>query len=149
MLPTINTTALIQKKYTRRTETGKNITSLQLSVGEKNTKGEYDNFYFDATFWEKGADFVDQYFNEGDIIAIKGDLITTNYAKEDGTKVYKTEVKFPKASFVPKPKTQHQDTPQNNHSQPSQAPQTPTQDQGGALPDIDTSEIPFAPLKVT
>jgi len=112
MLPTLNTTAKIQKKYTRVTQSGKSVTSLQLSVGEKNPKGEYDNFYFDATFWEKSADFINNNFSEGDFIAIKGDLITTHYAKEDGTKVYKAELRFPKASFVPKSKDNQ--APQQN-----------------------------------
>jgi hypothetical protein len=35
MLPTINTTALIQSKDTRHTQSGKQVTSLRLSVGEK------------------------------------------------------------------------------------------------------------------
>jgi len=143
MLPTLNTTAKIQKKYTRVTQSGKSVTSLQLSVGEKNPKGEYDNFYFDATFWEKSADFINNNFNEGDFIAIKGDLITTHYAKEDGTKVYKAELRFPKASFMPKSKDNQ--APQQSH-QSTQGYQTPpSQPAPSSVPEIDINEdeIPF------
>lgn len=159
MLPTLNTIAKIQKKYTRVTESQKSVTSLQLSVGEKNSKGEYDNFYFDATFWEKSADFVDNYFNEGDFIGIKGDLITTNYAKEDGTKVYKTEVKFPKA-FFPSSNKHKQTSNDNNHGHNDQpkytydngdgnetqmTPPTSNTEPTSNIPeiDIDDSELPF------
>jgi single-strand DNA-binding protein len=139
MLPTLQTVALIQSKDTRQTQSGKQVTSLRLSVGEKNKNGEYDNFYFDATFWEKASEFVDQYFNEGDLIEVKGDLITTSYDK-NGTKVYRTEVKFPKASFPAKPKNSQNNVPQNEA--PRQAEQQPQQAQ---IPEIDVSseEIPF------
>lgn len=142
MLPTINTTAKIQKKNTRLTQDNKSITSLQLSVGEKNTKGEYDNFYFEATFWEKSADFVNNYFNEGDFIRIKGDLITTSYTKDGGAKVYKTEVKFPKAFFV----QGNDKKPTANEDYNKPAPQnTPPPPAPNPIPEIDVNEdqIPF------
>lgn len=134
MLPTINTIATIQRKTTRHTQDNKQITSLSLSVGEKNKKGEYDNFYFDATFWEKSAEFVDQYFNECDLIAIKGDLITTSYEK-DGKKVYKTEVKLPRASFAPKAKnvSSNQQQEQQHNSQQHSIPEI----------EIESDQIPF------
>ena len=167
MLPSINTTAKIQKKYTRVTESGKSVTSLQLSVGEKNKNGEYDNFYFDATFWGKSSDFVDSYFNDGDFIEVKGDLITTSYAKDGGTKVYKTEIKFPKASFPPRGNRddshsggyqapqQYQTQNSNSHEAPSQGqcrqPQHPTDQSHGnessgqaGFPEMDMdSDLPF------
>jgi single-strand DNA-binding protein len=134
MLPTLQVTALIQSKDTKFTQANKQVTSLRLSVGEKDKDGNYANFYFNATFWENGAKFVDQYFNEGDLIEVKGDLITTNYTKQDGSKVYQTELRFPKASFPAKPKNAQQAT----KPQPKQTVSEP-------MPEIDIASdtIPF------
>jgi single-stranded DNA-binding protein len=157
MLPTLHTTALIQSKDTRQTQSGKQVTSLRLSVGEKDKNGDYSNFYFNATFWEQGSQFVDKHFNEGDIIEVKGDLITTSYTKQDGSKVYQTELRFPKAGFPSKPKTQNV----NNNEAPlqgqySQQQNTTTQNQKNELSsqqqsapynipefDVNTYELPF------
>jgi len=159
-LPTLTIIGNIQKLETRRTQTGKNITSLNLSCGDKNAKGEYDNLYIKAEFWEKQSDFVSQYFKEGDVIIVTGKLVTTNYTKQDGTKVYETKFQFPQASFVPKTKQQDTQTQEDrgySNSNPQQSTQVPSnggeysyptsQPQGGALPDIDLdTEIPFMPM---
>ncbi len=142
MLPTLTLVANIQKMETRQTQTGKNVTTLNLSAGDKNAKGDWENLYISGSFWEKQSDFVSQYFKEGDAIIITGKLVTTNYTKQDGTKVFETKFHFPQASFVPKSKEPQQ--PQQEY----QAPQ-PTQNQQPAMPvlDIEESNIPFAPLK--
>lgn len=156
MLPTLQIIAKIQSKDTRTTQSGKNVTSLRLSVGEKNTKDEYDNFYFNATFWEKSADFVGNNFKEGDLIGIKGDLITTHYEK-DGRKIYQTEVKFPKAYFAPRSQSNNNATqtppqsPQNGaYEQPTQNSNQNTENGLNSQRDIlevnidmDSSDIPF------
>lgn len=149
-LPIITVIGNIQKIETRQTQTGKSVTSVNVSCGEKNAKGEYDNLYIKADFWEKQSDFVSKYFKEGDTIIVTGKLITTNYTKQDGTKVYETKFQFPQASFVPKPKEPQQSQPQSNYQAPPMqpSPQTPTQNQQGSIPSIDLNEeeIPFAPL---
>jgi len=143
-LPTITVIGLIQKIETRATQGGKNVTTINLSAGEKNAKGNYENLYIKADFWDKQSDFVSQYFKEGDAIIVTGKLVTTNYEKQDGTKVYETKFLFPSASFVPKPREQTQ-SPTHPNPPPQQV-QAPSQQ--GAIPTIDISEenIPFAPL---
>ncbi len=142
MLPTITVIANVQKTDTRQTQSGKSITSVNLSCGEKNAKGEYENLYIKADFWEKNSEFVSKYFKEGSAIIVTGKLVTTNYTKQDGTKVYETKFLFPQASFVPKDKdsTQSNDYSQPAPSAPKAAPQ-PT----SSVPeiDIDSDQIPF------
>lgn len=136
MLPSIQLIAQIQEKQTRFTQDGKQITNLRLSVGEKNSKGEYDNFYFEATFWEKSAEFVNNNFNDKDSIEIKGDLVSTSYAKSDGSKGYKTELKNARASFVPKVKSEiatQNRPPVEVVREPAGVPEF----------DVDDSELPF------
>lgn len=136
MLPIITVIGNVQKIETRQTTSGKSVTSMSVSCGEKNAKGEYDNLYIKADFWEKQSDFVSKYFNEGSTIAVTGKLVTTNYTKQDGTKVYETKFLFPQASFLPKESnaTQGQPQPQSQPSpQPSSVPEI----------DIDEDQIPF------
>ena len=160
-LPTTTAIGNIQKIETKQTQSGKSVTKISLSCGQKNAKGEWDNLYIDGTFWEKQSDFVSQYFNEGDAIEITGKLVTTNYTNNAGVKVYKTEFLFPQASFLPKSKNtpQHNATPPNtpSYSQPNtntppqqNVPQANPQQnsQQGVMPNIDVGEIPFSKLVV-
>ncbi len=146
-LPIITVCGNVQKIETRQTQGGKNITTVNVSCGDKNSKGEWENLYIKADFWEKQSDFVSQYFKEGSAIIVSGKLVTTNYTKQDGSKVYETKFLFPQASFVPKDKGEQRD-PQNNFQAAPQggyqthpsAPQ-PTSN----IPDvqIDDGNIPF------
>ena len=168
-LPTTTAIGNIQKIETRQTPTGKNVTKISLSCGQKNSKGEWDNLYIDGTFWEKQSDFVSQYFKEGDAIEITGKLVTTNYTNSSGVKVYKTEFLFPQASFLPKskndtnvntappqnqqqsyqqpPQQQNEPQPMQGYGQPQQTAQNGNvgQNQQGAIPTININEdaIPF------
>ena len=140
-LPTLTMAANVQKIETRQTQGGKNVTTINLSCGEKNAKGDFENLYIKADFWDKQSDFVSKYFQEGSAIMVTGKLVTTNYTKQDGSKVYETKFLFPQASFVPKDKEAQ---PMQQNEQPSQpVPQNtpPTSN----IPEIDVNEdeIPF------
>ena len=140
-LPTLTVIGNVQKIETRQTQSGKSITTISVSAGEKNKSGEYDNLYIKADFWEKQSDFVSQYFKEGDVIVVTGKLVTTSYTKQDNTKVYETKFQFPQASFAPKAKEAQpmQSQPASSQTAPSQQGSTPTFD-------VDDSEIPFSPM---
>lgn len=137
-LPTITVCGNVQKIETRQTQGGKNVTTVNVSCGDKNSKGEWENLYIKADFWDKQSDFVSKYFKEGSAIIVTGKLVTTNYQKQDGSKVYETKFLFPQASFVPKDKD----------ALPSQAPSNspaPSTPQPSNIPEIDINEdeIPF------
>ena len=142
-LPILTMAANVQKIETRQTQSGKSVTTISLSCGEKNSKNEYENLYIKADFWDKQSDFVSKYFHEGSAILVTGKLVTTNYTKQDGSKVYETKFLFPQASFLPKDK----DAQLTTNAQPTQnAPQP--QNQQATIPTIDIAndDIPFAPI---
>lgn len=135
-LPILSVCGNVQKIETRQTQSGKNVTTVNVSCGEKNAKGEFENLYIKADFWDKQSDFVSKYFKEGSAIIVTGKLVTTNYTKQDGSKVYEAKFLFPQASFVPKDK----------EAQPMpQAPSQPAPQPTSNIPEIDVNEdqIPF------
>lgn len=50
----------------------------------------------------QGADFAEKYLRKGMKIAINGRIQTGSYTKDDGTKVYTTEVAVSRHEFVEK-----------------------------------------------
>ncbi len=139
-LPQIEISGNVQR-IEQREANGKAITKVSISCGDKKKDGTYDNFYIDATFWENSATFVANNYQEGKAICVRGELLTTHYDK-NGTKVYKTEMRYPRVVFLPR----------DRDAQPQQqsAPQQQYQNQQGTIPtiDVDDSSIPFAPLKI-
>lgn len=132
-LPTLTVCGNVQKIETRQTQSGKNVTTVNVSCGEKNIKGDFENLYIKADFWDKQSDFVSKYFKEGSAIIVTGKLVTTNYTKPDGSKVYETKFLFPNASFAPKDK----------EAQP-QAQSQPAPQPASNIPEIDVNEeLPF------
>lgn len=133
-LPTLTVCGNVQKIETRQTQSGKNVTTINVSCGEKNIKGDFENLYIKADFWDKQSDFVSKYFKEGSAIIVTGKLVTTNYTKPDGSKVYETKFLFPSASFAPKDKDGTQQKPQSQPApQPSPVPEI----------DVNSEDIPF------
>ncbi len=134
-LPTITVCGNVQKIETKQVG-DKQLTTVNVSCGDKNKKGEWENLYIKADFWGDASNFVSKWFKDGSAITVTGKIYTSNYARQDGTKVYETKFLFPQASFVPKDKDSTQSN--DNYSQP--APQ-PTSN----IPEIDINEddIPF------
>lgn len=50
----------------------------------------------------KGADFAEKHLRKGIKIAVNGRIQTGSYTKEDGTKIYTTEVAVSRQEFVEK-----------------------------------------------
>lgn len=122
MLPTLTIAANIQRMETKTTQSGSTVTTLSLSAGDKNKEGNYDNLYLDASFWNQQSEFITKHFKEGSAIIVTGKLITTNYTKADGSKIYKTQFHFPQASFAPKDREAPQQ-PSNQYQGYQQQPQ--------------------------
>lgn len=153
-LPIITVTGNVRKIETKQTGTGKNITKVSISCGDKKADNTWDNLYINAEFWEKDSDFVSQHFREGSAVTVSGKLYTNVYEKQDGTKVYENKFMFPRASFVPRDQSeqQHQQTqaqPQAGQygGQPSNTQYAPPEQQNKPEPineaDLDNTYIPF------
>jgi single-stranded DNA-binding protein len=160
-LPQIEVTGNVQRIETRTTQGGKTLTEVSISCGDKKKDGTYDNFYITATFWDNSAVFVSNNYHEGSAISVRGELMTTHYEK-NGTKVYKTEMRFPRVVFLPRDRESQnnasnaqgytQPPPQqsyadNGQPQAAQGQQQPAaQPQGGVLPEMTEGDIPFSPI---
>jgi len=158
MLPTITVIGNLKRIETKFTQSGKQLTKFQIECAEKNAKGEWTNLYLSGECWEKSAEFVNQYFNDGSPAVVTGKLYTNIYEKQDGSKVYENKLLFPSVSFAPKDKSDGGQAPHANQQQ-TQSYQAPAQQQqsqygnpnkqqapsSNQLPaiDIDEQDIPF------
>lgn len=69
------------------------IARYALAVDRKYRKdGEQGADFISCVTFGKGAEFADKYFEKGTKILIEGRVQTGNYVRDDGIKVYTTEV---------------------------------------------------------
>ena len=50
--------------------------------------------------WERKADFLEKYFSKGQQIILSGRLLTGSYQKDDGSKVFTTDVVVDNVEFA-------------------------------------------------
>ena len=142
-LPIIQLVGTLKRTGLTYLLSGKALYKFQLECSEKNTKGEYDNLYISGELWDKQAEFANQYFKDGSVAVVIGKLVTKSYEKNDGSKVYENKLLFPSISFVPKDKSDNQES-----QTPQQKKEPRIEYEHTSLPEIsiDEDEIPFAPL---
>ena len=85
------------------TQSGSSITKFGIAVDRrfKTNDGQTADFLNIVVFGKTG-EFVEKWFHKGDPIAITGRIQTGSYTKQDGTKVYTTDIIADSAQFVPK-----------------------------------------------
>lgn len=103
-LPTVSLFGTINKIETRFTQGGKQVTSFQIECSEKNRNGEWENLYIKSAVFDKSAEFVNNYFQDGSLCIATGKLVTEVYDGSDGKKRYDIKLKFPTIEFPPKSK---------------------------------------------
>lgn len=142
-LPIIQLVGTLKRTGLTYVPSGKALYKFQLECSEKNTKGEYDNLYISGELWDKQAEFANQYFKDGSVAVVTGKLVTKSYEKNDGSKVYENKLLFPSISFVPKDKSDNQES-----QTPQQKKEPRIEYEHTSLPEIsiDEDSIPFAPL---
>ena len=69
----------------------------------KNSEGNYDSDFFNCIAFGKLAETIDKYFHKGSGIIIEGHIQTGSYEKEDGTKVFTTDIVVGRIEFDRKP----------------------------------------------
>ena len=84
------------------TENNKKRTFVTVAVPRsyKNVNGTYDTDFIRCILWGGIAESTCEYCQKGDIVGVKGRLQTSSYEKEDGEKVYVTDVIAEKVSFL-------------------------------------------------
>lgn len=98
------------------TQSGSSITKFSIAVDRRfKTDGQPSADFINVVVFGKTGEFVEKWFHKGDPISITGRIQTGSYTKQDGTKVYTTDVIAESAEFVPgKPQNQSQEPEQVN-----------------------------------
>ena len=66
----------------------------------KNKDGERESDFINVVAFGKTAELLNQYFGKGQQVALEGRIQTGSYDKEDGTRVYTTDVIINQFDFV-------------------------------------------------
>lgn len=66
----------------------------------KNKDGERESDFINIVAFGKTAELLNQYFGKGQQVAVQGRIQTGSYDKEDGTRVYTTDVVVDQFDFV-------------------------------------------------
>lgn len=98
------------------TQGGSSITKFSIAVDRRfKTDGQPSADFINVVVFGKTGEFVEKWFHKGDPISITGRIQTGSYTKQDGTKVYTTDVIAESAEFVPgKPQNQSKEPEQVN-----------------------------------
>lgn len=94
-------------------------------------------YFIDCVAWRQQAEFINNYFGKGRLIAIEGKLSTRTWEDKQGNKRKVTEVIVDSVSFTGEPKVGTQNAP----SQPAQS--EPIGDLSGFEEVISDGSIPF------
>lgn len=77
----------------RHTQSGKCVASYRLAVDRAfKSDGHPEADFINCVAWGKSGEFCQRYLHKGMKIAIEGRIQTGSYTKDDGTKVYTTDV---------------------------------------------------------
>lgn len=89
------------------TQSGSSIAKFGIAVDRRfKTDGGPTADFINVIAFGKTGEFVEKWFHKGDPIALTGRIQTGSYEKQDGTKVYTTDIIAEAVSFVPKPSSQ-------------------------------------------
>lgn len=84
------------------TNDGKSICKFGIAVDRRIKTGDQTADFFNVTTFGKTGEFVEKWFHKGSPIALSGRVQTGSYTKQDGTKVYTTDIIAENVEFVPK-----------------------------------------------
>ncbi len=105
---------------------------------EAQAQGKQVADFIPVTVFGKQAESASQYLAKGSQVAIKGKINTGSYTKEDGTKVYTTDIIAEKVEFIGS-KQQGQAKPQDAESFFNEA----FDGEEGVFQPVDDNEIPW------
>jgi len=105
---------LTKDPETRYTQDGMAIARFSLAV-DRVTKGEKKADFINILVFGKQAENCEKYLAKGRKVAIEGRIQTGSYTKDDGTKVYTTDVVAGRVEFIDwgeKKKEEEEEVPQ-------------------------------------
>ena len=142
-LPNISIFGNINKIETRFSQSGTQITSFQIECSEKDKDGKWENLYIKGAVFGKSAEFVNNWFKDGDVCIATGKLITEVYEGSDGKKRYDIKLKFPQIEFAPKVKSSENDNQSNRGINAPVVHERAIPKNNVPYIDIDTETLPF------
>ena len=83
-------------------DNGKQVLSINLAVQRsyKNSEGIYETDFIKCVLWDGIANRTAEYCHKGDLIAVRGQIRTSNYMGANEEKKYVTEILVEKISFL-------------------------------------------------
>ena len=98
----MNTISIIgrvaQNLELKTTPNGKYVLSFSVAVNER-YNGEQKTTFFNCVAWGKTAEFIEQYFNKGKMIALTGKMQNNPYTDKNGNKKDKWEINVSEVFF--------------------------------------------------
>jgi single-strand DNA-binding protein len=129
---------LVRDPDVRYTQDQKAVARYTLAVDRKYKKdGEQSADFISCVAFGKNGEFVEKYLHQGTKIAVEGRIQTGSYTKQDGTKVYTTDIVVDAHEFVEK----KSDTPASTKA-PEAQPEV-SADGFMSIPDGIDEELPF------
>lgn len=103
----------IELKYVPSgTAVAKGTLAVKGSYKDKKT-GEYPTNFINFIVWSKPAEILCDFTKKGDKLVLSGEIVTGSYDKQDGTKVYTTEINVNSFDLPPKSPNGNQQPTQN------------------------------------
>ena len=106
----------LELKQTSNNNLSLNIT-LAVERNFKDQSGQKQTDFISCKVFGKRAETIAQYCQKGDLISITGSIQTGSYQKQDGTKVYTTDVMVNEFSFLAKSQQANQNNQANQFNQ--------------------------------
>jgi single-strand DNA-binding protein len=123
----------------KQTDSGKNIARFRLAV-DRYSKGKKDTDWINVTAFGAQAENANRFLHKGSKCGIAGSIKTGSYEKQDGSKVYTTEVWANNVEFLDSKEDSKQDFQPVDSSQQGRFEQQFGQQ--GFQP-VDEEDVPF------
>lgn len=126
--------------------TGSGIAYTKFTVAvnrnHKNEDGGYDADFISCVAWRERAELISKYFSKGSLIGIEGHIQTGTYDKEDGSKVYTTDVIVDGVTFVGGKKEESKPAPAEETYTKVETEADPFEDFGSQI-QLSDDDLPF------
>ena len=88
----------------RQTPSGVSVVRVNLAINRRRRNSDQNEQqqtdFITIVAWRQTAEFISKYFSKGRMVGISGSIQTRSYDREDGQRVYITEVVADEVSFV-------------------------------------------------
>lgn len=92
---------LTKKPELAYNQNGNSYCRLTLAINRpKKEDGTQDADFISCVAWKNTADTICKYLNKGSLVGLEGRIQTGSYDREDGTKVYTTDVLVSRIHFL-------------------------------------------------